>query len=62
MRDAEDVFIVAELPVTRDIDKLAFELFVCIREVANQLFVCWGCNVMVAPASAWNEIIALYVL
>ena len=55
MRNAEDVFVVTELPVTRDINKLTFELFVGIGEVAYELFICGGCEVMVASASAGYE-------
>ena len=60
MRNAEDVLIVAEFPVTRDINELAFELFVRIGEVAYKLFVGGGCEVMVASASARYESITIF--
>ena len=60
MRNAEDVLIVAEFPVTRDINELAFELFVGIGEMAYELFICRSGEVMVASASARYESVTIF--
>ena len=60
IRDAEDVFVITELPVTRDIDELMFELFVGIREVAYELFICGGSEVMVASVSTRYKSVTVF--
>ena len=60
MRNAEDVLVITELPVARNINILPFELFVCIREVAYEFFVGGGREVMVASTSAGYECITIF--
>ena len=38
--NAEDVFVISELPVARNINKFPFKLFVGVWEVTDQFF--WG--------------------
>ena len=45
--NTEDVFVISELPVARNIYKLTFKLFVCVREVTDQFFWGRGCKVVV---------------
>ena len=52
MWNAEDMLVVAELPITGDINELPFELFVCVGEVTYKLLICGGCEVVVSSASA----------
>ena len=59
VRNAEDVFIIAELPIARYIHKLSFELFIGIREMAYQFFGSGGCKVVVRHVPSRNECVAV---
>ena len=59
MRNAEDVFIIAELPISRYIYELSFELFIGVREMAYQFFGGGGCEIVVRHVLPRDECVAV---
>ena len=58
--NAEDMFVISEFLVARDIYKLPFKLFIGVREVANQFFVGGGCKIVIVQSLARDEGIAIF--
>ena len=59
VRNAEDVFVVAELPIFGYIHEFSFELFIGIREMAYQFFGCGGYEIVVRHIPPRNEGVAI---